>query len=389
MSAQRRQPLGRRVHAWLSEPENETFRDGKWRFWFIAVAGLQLLNAGLTALIFESNGNLQNYMGAILLGVGALAGWIAVGCLHYSDSGDRRLAQGVSALDSVTLLFVIAHFAFLMWAYGHLTTIQKAEADYDKQAATYNVSAEKVQAGNAKIAEAARRIAIETTKRAKLDNDTAYQQRKAAEAGGGRVPRSASAPTPTPGSGLQTSQVELERPTKPDRTSAQFMTEWDAWIRAANFGELLLCALTLIFIRNRSASVNSTVEIPLTTANAFSTAAYKSPHSTPAFRDDTVSEKRDDTADRQKATRVVSREGLKRLRETLSAIAFQYGPTHFKSDPKDDYIWIRQYKSKHGEARTVAACRARLSILDDALKMAPADFRSRLERFLKSNEFEI
>ena len=60
MSAQKRQQLGQRVHAWLSEPDGETFRLGKWRFWFIAVAGLQLLNAGLTALIFQSAGNLQN-----------------------------------------------------------------------------------------------------------------------------------------------------------------------------------------------------------------------------------------------------------------------------------------------------------------------------------------
>src|SRR5262245_38388566 len=110
-----RQPFGRRINQWLQEAPGETFRDGKWRFWFIAVAGLQLLNAGLTALIFQSAGALQNYMGAVLLGVGALVGWIAIGCLHYSDSTDRRLAQGVSILDSLTLLFVIGHFCFLTW----------------------------------------------------------------------------------------------------------------------------------------------------------------------------------------------------------------------------------------------------------------------------------
>jgi hypothetical protein len=152
MPEQRRQPFGQRVHNWLSEPEGETFRLGKWRFWFACVAGLQLLNAGLTALIFRSAGNLENYMGAILLGVGALVGWIAIGALHYSDAPDKKLARGVSALDSVTLLFVIAHFAFLMWAYGHLRTIQSAEAKYDAQVEKFNGDARQLQADNVKIA---------------------------------------------------------------------------------------------------------------------------------------------------------------------------------------------------------------------------------------------
>src|SRR5262245_31466757 len=110
-----RQPFGRRINQWLQEAPGETFRDGKWRFWFIAVVGFALLNAGLTAAVFSTGDNLQNYMGAILLGVGALVGWIAVGCLHYSDAPDRQLAQGVAALDSITLLFVVGHFAFLTW----------------------------------------------------------------------------------------------------------------------------------------------------------------------------------------------------------------------------------------------------------------------------------
>ena len=214
------------------------------------------VNAGLTALIFQSAGNLQNYMGAVLLGVGALVGWIAIGCLHYSDSGDRQLARGVSALDSVTLLFVVAHFAFLMWAYGHLKTIQSAEAKYEQQAERFNAQAREVQDANVKIAEAARAVAQETTKTARLENDRAYQLRKASEAGA-RIPVVRSAPAAGAAPALSTSAVELERPTKPDKSSAQFLTEWDAWIRAANLGELLLVALTLIFIRNQTAKTNA------------------------------------------------------------------------------------------------------------------------------------
>jgi hypothetical protein len=30
--------------------------------------------------------------------------WLGIGALHYSDSHDRQLARGVSALDSVTLI---------------------------------------------------------------------------------------------------------------------------------------------------------------------------------------------------------------------------------------------------------------------------------------------
>jgi hypothetical protein len=90
----------------------------KWRFWFITVAGLQLINAGLTLLIFDIAGALGNYMGAVLLGVGALVAWIGVGCLHYSDSPNRQLSRGVSALDSGTLIFAVLHFALVAWVYG-------------------------------------------------------------------------------------------------------------------------------------------------------------------------------------------------------------------------------------------------------------------------------
>src|SRR5215475_12293301 len=99
--------FGRRVNAWLAEPEGEQFRHNKWRFWFVALIGFSILNAALTALVFNAGGVLQTYMGSVLVGVGALLAWLGVGALHYSDSTDPHLSRGVSILDSVTLLFVV------------------------------------------------------------------------------------------------------------------------------------------------------------------------------------------------------------------------------------------------------------------------------------------
>src|SRR5215470_5573040 len=175
--------FGQRINRWLDEPEGETFRHGKWRFWFLALTGFSILNALLTAVVFGTGGNLQSYMGAVLLGVGALLAWLGVGALHYSDSRDLQLARGVSALDSVTLVFVIGHFCFLLWVYGHVSALQSAEADYKIAAEKFNVEAKAVSQDNVKIAEAARQIAAETTKAERLRNDSIYQARKAAEAG--------------------------------------------------------------------------------------------------------------------------------------------------------------------------------------------------------------
>src|SRR5262245_618915 len=189
-----RQPFGRRINQWLQEAPGEQFTDNKWKFWFLTLCGFQLLNAILTAAVFSAGGQLQNAMGAVVLAVGALLGWMAVAFMHYSDSTDRSLARGVSLLDSITLVCVLAHFTFLLWTFGHLRTLQSAEAKYETAAATYNAKAEKVSTDNAAIARSAERIAVETTKAERLRNDTAYQQRKAAEAGArlpGRRPQPA------------------------------------------------------------------------------------------------------------------------------------------------------------------------------------------------------
>src|SRR5215813_11268829 len=179
----KRPGFGRRVNNWLTEAPGEIFRDGKWRFWFVALIAFSILNAVLTALVFSAGGVLQTYMGSVLVGVGALLAWLGVGALHYSDSTDAQLSRGVSILDSVTLFFVVAHFSFLLWVYGHLTTLQAAESDYKTASATYNTEARAIQADNAKIADALRAVAESEAKRARIENDTVYQARKAAQAG--------------------------------------------------------------------------------------------------------------------------------------------------------------------------------------------------------------
>lgn len=398
-SKKRWRPIGERVHEWLSEPEGETFSYGKWRFWFVAVASLQLINAVLTALIFESAGNLQNYMGAILLGVGALVGWLALGALHYSDAIDRKLARGVSALDSVTLLFVMAHFAFLMWTYGHLKTIQSAEAKYETAAATYNAKAEKLSGDNTKVAEAIVKISENERQRAKIENDTAYQTRKAFEAGARAPKQTASASASAALSpALSAAKVELEKPEKPEKSSAKFLMEWDAWIRAANFGELLLCALTLIFIRNRSAGQNTPRP-----------RVYRSPIAEPAedfpteldeaeaenrasSRGENFTKKKETAKNHASSVSEViafDPEGLKRLRQTLKDISFRLPGFSFKSYVRGDAVWIMLMKANKGTQQTVSSAKATLEILNDAMTMTPEKFQACVEHFLRQREFKI
>jgi len=240
-----------RINARLKEPEGEIFQRGKWRFWFPLVMGLTLLNGLLTAWIFGGAG-LQTYIGIVVASVGALLCWLAVGNLHYSDSEDSQLARGVSFLDSITLCFVIAHFCFLLWAQGHLITLRGAETEYKAQVMAYNEKQEKIQSDNVKIAASGEKIAEANVKAKRLENDTAYwtartglRVRGARSQGSGQFPALATAP------------IELERPKVPGESSVAFLSRWDAWIRAANFGELILAAITLIYIRNRSAAFNA------------------------------------------------------------------------------------------------------------------------------------
>ena len=372
-----RQNFGRRINAWLQEAPGEQFRDGKWRFWFPVVVGFQLLNSILTVVVFGSGGQLQQYMFAVLLGVGALLAWLCVGLLHYSDSSDRGLARGVSALDSGALLFVVAHFCFLLWVYGHLTTLQNAEAAYKREAELYNAEAKSVSADNVAIAQAAQAVAQETTKAERLRNDTAYQQRKAAEAGA-RVP-GVRRQTQTVGPALSTSAVELERPTKPPKSSTEFLTEWDSLIRLANFGELLLAVVTLIYIRNQSAKTNAPRVI------------YDIEEEFPDAIDveKRMPTKRGRFTQKKEPYGSSIFEGLKILREALRDISFRLHNRSFKSAIRGDAVWIYLMEANAGTQECVKSVRAKLDILRDAREMERTAFRERLERFLKENGFEI
>jgi len=382
MSAKR--TFGRLVNDWLNEAPGEQLTDNKWKFWFVTLCGFQLLNSILTAVVFSAGGQLQNAMGAILLGVGALLAWLSVAFLHYSDSSDRRLARGVSLLDSITLVCVLAHFSFLAWTFGHLRTLQSAESRYEAQATAYNAKAERISADNTKIAEAAATVARETTKAERLRNDTMYQARRAAESGA-RITAPRSGATLGFGPALATSQIELERPTKPDKSSAAFLAKWDAWVRLANLAELILAAATLIYIRNRSAKTNAP-RSPDMDFNPLLSVAARTPAAAPAFRRTHESYQQEKT---RKTHESFNPEGLKRLREALKDISFRLRGLSFKAYTNQDAVWIRMMRANNSTQETVASAKATLEILSDAMTMERNAFRERLERFLKQNGFEL
>jgi hypothetical protein len=95
------------------------------------------------------------------------------------------------------------------------------------------------------------------------------------------------------------------------------------------------------------------------------------------------------------------KDGLKRLREALKDISFRLAGTSFKADVNPnlkecakrdvapDHIWIRAMRANQGTQETIHSAKAKLSILDDAVKMEPNAYRERLERFLRQNGFEI
>jgi hypothetical protein len=367
--------FGARINRWLDEAPGETFKQGKWRFWLPMVIGFGLLNAVLTAMIFGSAGQLQTYIGAIMLSIGALLAWLCVGTLHYSDSRDVRMARGVAALDSLTLVFVIAHFSFLLWIQGHVWALQSREADYKASATAYNEKAEKVSIDNAKIATSAERIAIEESKRARIENDTIYQARKAAQAGARISTQRPGAQSIAPS--LSTSPIELERPDKPKESSTDFLTRWDFWIRLANFGELALAAITFIFIRNRSAKFNAGMsrrdvdEFPdeLDEFDLTVRGSSKEPRLTRTHKSDSG---RLSPISRDSAAR---KEALKILREHLKEIAFYHPGLWFKADLVRGGVTIRLFKKDHGHEIMVART-------DQSDKLLAAverpDFRARL-----------
>jgi hypothetical protein len=121
---------------------------------------------------------MQKYIGSIVVLAGAVMCWLAIGILHYSDSEDRLLAMGVAILDSITLLFVAAHFSFLLWAQGHLWILRAAEDRRRSDLATYNAQWAPVRESNDRIAATVERIVGIEKEAERLRDDTAYWARR-------------------------------------------------------------------------------------------------------------------------------------------------------------------------------------------------------------------
>jgi hypothetical protein len=382
MNTTQKRSFGRRINAWLDEPDGEQFTDGKWRFWLPAVLGFSILNAALTVMIFRESAS-ANYLTPALLAASAIVSWIAIGCLHYSDAKRGRMARGVSALDSASLLFVIGHFCFLVYILGHGWILRGAEAQYRNDLAKYNANAQTFHAGNEKIAEALRETSANQKEAARLEADRAYWERKS----GKRSVEKSGGIT----ANIELAKVELPPPPKaPEDTQAAFLTRWDAWVRITNFGELILAAITLIFIRNWTAKANTQPEGDQgdqgdqidTWPEEIEAGAVEKRSSK---RRENFTQKKEPTKNHGS----FNSEGLKRLREALRDISFRLAGFSFKSNVKDDCVWIFLMRANAGTQETVASAKAKLSLLDDAMSMERTAFRERLEKFLRENGFEL
>src|SRR6266508_3978121 len=330
-----KKPFGRRINNWLAEPKGEIFRDGKWRFWFPTLLGLTALNAVMTAMIFGQDGA-QKYIGSIVVLAGAVLCWLALGLLHYSDSEDRLLAIGVAVFDSVTLLFVAAHFSFLLWCQGHLWTLRAAGEKYRQDMATYN----------------------------------AHWPRRNKVSGSGSEIK------------FQASLTPMEIPPPPKElaeASAAFLSKWDSWIRLTGFGELGLSIVTLIFVRTRTAARNRIAPLEDEFPDELGV------ENRVPMKREKFSPKKDIT----KTYMSFNSEGLKRLRGALRDISFRLHKLSFKVDVQDDVVWIRMMKANQGTQETVSSAKAKLSILEDVIQIPREAFRERLENFLRENDFEI
>lgn len=372
-----RQTFGRRVNTWLAEPKGQLFRDGKWRFWFPTLIGLTALNAFLTAIIFGSGGP-QKYIGPVVLLAGAVLCWLALGLLHYSDSQDRALALGVAWLDSASLLFVAAHFSFLVWVYGHGGTLRAAEMKYKQDFAEWQKVAGEIRSSNDRIAGSAERIAELEKQTERLRNDTAYWARKRgvqASESGVKVE-------------LSTTKVEAPpQPKPPVESSAEYLAKWDAWIRLAGFGELALSIVTLILVRTRTSAKNSWREAAAEDFPEELDTESRTP--APRERLETAAVSRTKKKETPKNHDSFDPEAVKRLREALKDISFRLKGYSFKVTVKPDAVWIMMVKANRGTQESVASARANLDILSDVLTMPREAFRARLEKFLRQNGFGI
>jgi hypothetical protein len=364
-TSMRKHSFGRRINDWLDEPDGEQFTDGKWRFWLPAVLGFSILNAVLTVMIFRETAS-ANYLTPALLAASAIVSWIAIGCLHYSDAKRGRMARGVSALDSASLLFVIGHFCFLVYILGHAWILRSAEAKYAQDIATYNAQAEKISADNKQIIEAAARIAETEKQTERLRNDTAYWSRK----NGVKVQPSGVKVE------VSTSKVEMPPPPKaPEDSQAAFLTRWDALVRITNFGELILAAITLIFIRNWTAKSN--------TQTRRDDEDFPDEIEADITRDDRTGRRLDRTrkSDRLRQSYISEREAFdrkkarKKLLEHLKVISHYLPGRWFKADLIEGGVHIRMCARVNFTEQTIADTRQSDKLL---AAVDRPDFRERL-----------
>jgi hypothetical protein len=82
-------------------------------------------------------------------------------------------------------------------------------------------------------------------------------------------------------------------------------------------------------------------------------------------------------------------DGVKALRGALREVSARLLGFSFKTSICGNVLWVKMMRANHGTQETIASAKANLSILDDALKMAPDAFRERLEKFLRQSGFEI
>jgi len=373
-----RRTFSDRVNEYLAEPTGQQFKKNKWRFWFVALLAFQGLNSILTALVFNQADRLQAYMGSVLLGVGALLCWLGVAFLYYSDGRDRRLAGGVAILDSVTLCFAVAHFGFLMWVYGHLSTLQNAEKAYAVAVVKHNTDAQALQESNARIADAIQKAADARERTAKIEQDVAYQYRQAAKHGA-RIKREAGGIN----ANIEMAKVELAKPPDPPKdSSADYLTRWDSAIRLANFGELALAVATLIFIRVRTSRTNTPTEED-----------FPEEIDAGITQDDRTGRRFDRTkksdSRRLSPASAIStdrKEELKALRAHLKAIAFYCPGFWFRADLIDGGVSIRMFRRREGLEETVALTRQSDKLL---AAVDRPDFREQLVDELIHQKFPI
>ena len=73
----------------------------------------------------------------------------------------------------------------------------------------------------------------------------------------------------------------------------------------------------------------------------------------------------------------------------LRDISFRLHKLSFKVDIQGDAVWIRAMRANAGTQETTHSAKAKLELLDDAVRMERTAFRERLENFLRQNSFEI